>query len=119
MCIRDRYSGDGVADTVTLPSSVVTYEDPLEDGITLNILVDKGSVSVVTVHPDVSEIGPNSSSLTLIGKAANLQTTLDSGLKFHSTTATTGDVTITHHISVDVAVQEQQKQFVQKRQQNM
>ena len=92
------YSGDGVADTVTLPSSTVTNADALASN-TLTISVTKGSVDVVTVHPSVSAIGRNTSALTLIGTAANLQTTLDSGLKFYSTTATTGDVTITHYIS--------------------
>lgn len=92
------YSGDGVADTVTLPSSSVANADASAEN-TLTISVTQGSLDVVTVHPQVSAIGENTSALTLIGTVANLQATLDSGLKFYSTTATTGDVTITHYIS--------------------
>ena len=92
------YSGDGVADTVTLPSSSVANADAGAEN-TLTISVTQGSVDVVTVGGSVTAIGRNTSALTLIGTAANLQATLDSGLKFYSTTATTGDVTITHYIS--------------------
>jgi hypothetical protein len=92
------YSGDGVADTVTLPSSSVANADAGAEN-TLTISVTQGSVDVVTVGGSVTAIGRNTSALTLIGTAANLQATLDSGLKFFSTTATTGDITITHYIS--------------------
>jgi uncharacterized membrane protein YgcG len=92
------YSGDGVADTVTLPKVTVTNADASASN-TLVISVEKGTVDVTTVQGSVSASNRNSASMTLIGTAANLQTCLDSGLKFSSTTATTGDVTITFAIS--------------------
>ena len=92
------YSGDGVADTVTLPKVTVTNADASASN-TLVISVEKGTVDVTTVQGSVSASNRNSASMTLIGTRANLQTTLDSGLKFSSTTATTGDVTITFAIS--------------------
>ena len=92
------YSGDGVADTVTLPSVAVANADA--DAINdLTIRVTKGTISYVTKPSTVSEIGQGTSALTLTGTASQLQTTVDSGLKFNSTTATTGDVTITFYIS--------------------
>ena len=92
------YSGDGVADTVTLPKVTVTNADASASN-TLVISVEKGTVDVTTVQGSVSASNRNSASMTLIGTKDNLQTTLDSGLKFSSTTATTGDVTITFAIS--------------------
>lgn len=92
------YSGDGVADTVTLPAVTVTNADALANN-TLTISVPQGSLDVVTVPGSVSAVGRNTGTLTLIGTAANLQTCLDSGLKFYSTTATSGDVTIRFYIS--------------------
>ena len=92
------YSGDGVADTVTLPAVTVTNADALANN-TLTISVPQGSLDVVTVPGSVSAVGRNTGTLTLIGTAANLQTCLDSGLKFFSTTATSGDVTIRFYIS--------------------
>ena len=92
------YSGDGNADIVTLPSVTVINADALANN-TLVISVTQGTVDVVTVPGPVSATGRASSTLTLIGTAANLQTCLDSGLKFSSTTATRGDVTITFDIS--------------------
>lgn len=92
------YSGDGVADTVTLPSVAVTNSATLESN-TLVISVDKGTVDIVTLGGGVTASARNTASMQLIGTAANLQTTLDNGLKFYSTTATTGDVTITFTIT--------------------
>lgn len=92
------YSGDGVADTVTLPTVTVTNADSTASN-TLVITVDKGTVDVTTVPGSVSASNRNTASMTLIGTVANLQTCLDSGLKFFSTTATTGDVSITFNIS--------------------
>ena len=104
------YSGDGVADTVTLPSVAVTNADALAEN-TLTIRVPQGTVDVVTVGGSVTAIGQNSSIMTLIGTASNLQGTLDSGLKFFSTTATTGDVTITFHISSSEGASESTRQI--------
>ena len=92
------YSGDGVADTVTLPAVTVTNADALANN-TLTISVTSGTVDVVTVPGSVSATGRNTGTLTLIGTIADLQTCLNSGLKFYSTTATTGDVTIRFYIS--------------------
>jgi hypothetical protein len=89
MSADSSYSGDGVADTVTLPSVAVTNANTSAVN-TLVISVDSG-----TVECD----GQNSSSITLTGVIANLQTTLNSGVTYQSTTATTGDVTITFNIS--------------------
>ena len=104
------YSGDGVADTVTLPSVAVANADAIAQN-TLTIRVTKGSVDVVTVAGGVSAVGRNTSALTLIGTVANLQATLDSGLKFFSTTATTGDVTITFYISSSEGASESTRQI--------
>ena len=98
MSVDSSYSGDGVADTVTLPTVTVTNADASAAN-TLVISVDKGTVDVTTVQGSVSASNRGTASMTLIGTKANLQTTLDSGLKFSSTTATTGDVTITFAIS--------------------
>ena len=98
MSVDSSYSGDGVADTVTLPTVTVTNADASAAN-TLVISVDKGTVDVTTVQGSVSASNRNTAAMTLIGTKANLQTTLDSGLKFSSTTATTGDVTITFAIS--------------------
>lgn len=92
------YSGDGVADNVTLPTVTVTNADSAAVN-TLVITVTSGSVDVITVPGTVSALNRNTSSMTLAGTAAQLQSCLDSGLKFYSTTATTGDVTITFDIS--------------------
>ena len=92
------YSGDGVADTVTLPAVTITNADALASN-TLTISVTQGSVDVVTVPSSVSAVGRGTGTLTLTGTAANLQSCLDSGLKFSSTTATSGDVTIRFYIS--------------------
>ena len=104
------YSGDGVADTVTLPSVAVTNADALAEN-TLTIRVPQGTVDVVTVGGSVTAIGQNSSAMTLIGTASNLQGTLDSGLKFFSTTATTGDVTITFYIISSEGASESTRQI--------
>ena len=98
MSADSSYSGDGVADTVTLPSVSVANADSSAEN-TLTIRVPQGSVDVVTVGGSVTAIGRNTSAMSLVGTATNLQSTLDSGLKFNSTTATTGDVTITFYIS--------------------
>jgi hypothetical protein len=92
------YSGDGVADIVTLPSVEVTNADSVATN-TLVISVDQGTVDVTTVHGSVSASNRNTASMTLAGTVSNLQSTLDSGLKFNSSTATIGDVTITFAIS--------------------
>jgi hypothetical protein len=91
------YSGDGVADEVTLPSVSVSNSDALAVN-DLTIRVTSGTISYVTKPSTVSEIGQGTSALTLTGTASQLQTTVDNGLKFNSTTATTGDVTITFYI---------------------
>ena len=92
------YSGDGVADEVTLPSVSVSNSDALAVN-DLTIRVTSGTISYVTKPSTVSAIGQGTSALTLTGTASQLQTTVDNGLKFNSTTATTGDVTITFYIS--------------------
>jgi hypothetical protein len=92
------YSGDGNPDIVTLPAVTVTNADALASN-TLTISVTQGSVDVVTVPGSVTAVGRNTGTLSLTGTAANLQTCLDSGLKFYSTTATRGDVTIRLYIS--------------------
>ena len=104
------YSGDGVADTVTLPKVTVTNADASASN-TLVISVEKGTVDVTTVQGSVSASNRNSASMTLIGTKDNLQTTLDSGLKFSSTTATTGDVTITFAISLVKVLQKHQERL--------
>ncbi len=98
MSADSSYSGDGIADTVTLPSVEVTNSATLQSN-TLVISVDKGTVDIVTLGGGVTASARNTASMQLIGTAANLQTTLDNGLKFYSTTATTGDVTITFTIT--------------------
>ena len=104
------YSGDGVADTVTLPSVAVANADASAAN-TLTIRVTQGAVDVVTVGGSVSAIGRNTSAMSLTGTAANLQATLDSGLKFLSTTATTGDITITLYISSSAGNSETTRQI--------
>ena len=99
------YSGDGVADTVTLPKVTVTNADASAEN-TLVITVSDGTVDVTTVQGSVSASNRNTAAMTLIGTRANLQTTLDSGLKFSSSTATIGDVTITFAISSSVGASE-------------
>jgi hypothetical protein len=96
------YSGDGVADVVTLPTIEVTNTDTLVEN-TLTIAVSQGTLYAVTVPGDVS-VGAtqNTPSLVLIGEIADLQTCLDSGITFTSTTATVGDVALTLTISTSV-----------------
>ena len=92
------YSGNGVADTVTLPSVTVANADTTASN-TLTIRVTSGTIDVTTLGGSVSAIGRNTSAMSLTGTASQLQSTLDSGLVFSSTTATTGDITITFYIS--------------------
>lgn len=92
------YSGDGVADTVTLPKVTVTNPDATATN-DLTIRVDKGTIDVTSLTSGVTAIGRNTSAITLTGTASNLQSCVDTGLKFYSTTATKGDVTITLYIS--------------------
>ena len=108
MSVDSSYSGDGVADTVTLPTVTVTNADASASN-TLVISVDQGTVDVTTVQGSVSASNRNSAAMTLIGTKANLQTTLDSGLKFSSSTATIGDVTITFAISSSEGASESAK----------
>lgn len=108
MSTDSSYSGDGVADTVTLPKVTVTNPDASASN-TLVISVDQGTVDVTTVQGSVSASNRNTASMTLIGTKANLQTTLDSGLKFSSSTATIGDVTITFAISSSEGASESAK----------
>ena len=93
------YPGDGVATTVTLPTIEVTNDDPSSTD-TLTIAVSQGTLFAVTVPVGVS-VGStqNTSSLVLIGANPNIQTCLDSGIEFSSTTATIGDVALTLTIS--------------------
>ena len=108
MSTDSSYSGDGVADTVTLPKVTVTNADASASN-ELVISVDQGTVDVTTVQGSVSASNRNTAAMTLIGTKANLQTTLDSGLKFSSSTATIGDVTITFAISSSVGASETAK----------
>jgi hypothetical protein len=105
MATDSSYSGDGVADTVTLPKVTVTNADASASN-ELVITVDQGTVDVTTVLGTVSASNRNTAAMTLIGTKDNLQTTLDSGLKFSSSTATIGDVTITFAISSSVGASE-------------
>ena len=105
MSVDSSYSGDGVADTVTLPKVTVTNADASANN-TLVITVTDGTVDVTTVLGTVSASNRNTAAMTLIGTKANLQTTLDSGLKFSSSTATTGDVTIGFAISSSAGASE-------------
>ena len=92
------YPGDGVATTVTLPTIEVTNDDPSSTD-TLTIAVSQGTVNTVTVPVGVTASGQNTSSLVLIGANPDIQTCLDNGIKFSSTTATIGDVALTLTIS--------------------
>ena len=100
MASDSSYSGDGVADTVTLPAVTVSNTDALASN-ELTISVDSGTLDVTTVSSGVTATGQNSASMTLTGTIADLQTTLDSGLTYQSTTATTGDVTISFEITAN------------------
>lgn len=92
------YSGDGVADVVTLPTIDVSNTDPSSTD-TLTIAVSQGTLYAVTVPTGVAASGQDTSSLVLVGANPDIQTCLDSGIKFSSTTATVGDVALTLTIS--------------------
>jgi hypothetical protein len=92
------YPGDGVATTITLPTIEVTNDDPSSTD-TLTIAVSQGTVNTVTVPVGVTASGQNTSSLVLIGANPDIQTCLNNGITFSSTTATIGDVALTLTIS--------------------
>lgn len=90
------YAGNGTSGVFTLSAVTVIHSDPLENiTVTISVPSSAGDLDVVTVHGSVSATGRGSHQLTLIGTQANLQTTLSSGLKFTSSTAAQGDITIT------------------------
>lgn len=92
------YSGDGVAHTITLPQITVANADA--DAINdLTIRVPSGSISYVNLPGSVSAINNGTSALTLTGTVSNLQACLDANIRYTSTTATRGDITITFYIS--------------------
>ena len=92
------YPGNGVATTVTLPTIEVTNTDPSSTD-TLTIAVSQGTVAAVTVPTGVSASGQNTASLVLVGASPDIQTCLNSGITFSSTTATLGDIPLTLTIS--------------------
>ena len=94
------YSGDGVADTVTLPQVTVTNSDTAA-GNTLVISVDSGTVDINAISGSTVATNRNTASMTLSGVIADLEATLSNGLKYYSTTATTGDVTISFEITAN------------------
>ena len=97
------YSGDGVADTVTLPQVTVTNADTAANN-ELTISVDSGTLDVGS-SLTTPITGRNTGTLIIgnqVGSAiADIQTTLDTGLTYQSTTATTGDVTISFEITAN------------------
>jgi len=95
------YPGDGVATTVTLPTITVSNDDPSSTD-TLTIAVSSGTLHNTIVTTGVTITGDNSSSLVLAGSSPDIQTCLDGGITFSSTTATTGDIPLTLTISSSV-----------------
>ena len=94
------YAGDGVSAVFTLSAATVIHSDALESvTLTISIPSAAGDLDVTTVQGSVSATGRGTHQLTLIGTKANLQTTLDSGLKFTSSTAAEGDIDIDFYIS--------------------
>ena len=94
------YTGDGTSAQFTLSAATVIHSDPLESvNLTISVPSSAGDLDVQTVHGSVSAIGRGTHQLTLVGTKANLQATLDSGLKFTSSTAAQGDIPITFYIS--------------------
>jgi hypothetical protein len=94
------YTGDGTSGVFTLSAVTVIHADPLENvTLTITIPSSAGDLDVQTVHGSVTAIGRNTHQLTLAGTKANLQPTLDSGLKFRSSTSAQGDIDIDFYIS--------------------
>jgi hypothetical protein len=94
------YAGDGVSAVFTLSAATVIHSDALESvTLTISIPSAAGDLDVTTVQGSVSATGRGTHQLTLIGTKANLQTTLDSGLKFTSSTSAQGDIDIDFYIS--------------------
>jgi len=94
------YAGDGVSAVFTLSAATVIHSDALESvTLTISIPSASGDLDVTTVQGSVSATGRGTHQLTLIGTKANLQTTLDSGLKFTSSTVAEGDIEIDFYIS--------------------
>ena len=90
------YAGDGNSATCTLSAVTVIHSDAVENiTVVLSIPSSAGGLDVQTVHGSVSATGRGTHQLTLIGTQSNLQATLSSGVKFTSSTAASGDITIT------------------------
>ena len=100
MASDSSYSGDGVADTVTLPAVTVTNADTQASN-TLVISVDKGTVDINATGSNTVATNRNTASMTLTGNITDLEVTMLNGLKYNSTTATTGDVTISFEITAN------------------
>lgn len=92
------YPGNGIATAVTLPTIDVTNNDASAAN-TLTLTVSHGTLNTVTVPSGITASGGNTKVLVLIGNIANMQTCLNSGIKFSSSTATLGDVSLTLNIS--------------------
>lgn len=94
------YPGNGISSIVTLSQVSVSNSDTLANNtLTITIPSSAGSLDVTTVTTNVSAIGRNTSTLTLSGAINDLQLTLNSGLKYTSSTAATGDIEIDFYIS--------------------
>ncbi len=92
------YPGDGTASTITLGAISVFNDDPAATNL-LTIAVSSGTCDVVTTPAGVTVQDANTSSLKIQGAIADIQTCLDAGIEYTSTTATLGDVTETLTIS--------------------
>lgn len=99
MASDSSYSGDGVADTVTLPAVTVSNTDTVVSN-ELTITVDSGTLDVGS-SVSASITGRNTDTIVITGAIADIQTALDSGLTYQSTTATTGDITISFEITAN------------------
>jgi hypothetical protein len=96
------YPGNGIATTVTLPTIDVTNNDASAVN-TLTLTASSGTIggtlNTVTVPSGITASGGNTKVLVLIGNIADMQTCLNSGITFASSTATKGDVGLTLNIS--------------------
>lgn len=97
------YPGSGVSSIVTLRQVSVTNSDALATNtLTITIPSYAGSLDCQSVPGSVSAIGRNTSTLSLSGNISDLQTALNSGLRFTSVSGATGDISIQFYISSSV-----------------